>query len=222
MSYENLKSILWTDKGWPLSCAPAPVASALALETQTPEEVAETLENWVNNIEDTTEPPYGLKGWNAYRLWIIHRTFAVGREFWEYGTMLALGQAADPPLDKAPEAQSADEWLRNHSYRRSRLGFVLLDRTPEGDAELARRERLAADVPRAWAAAGKALIWRLAVTEGMIPAPLDGFSAAYAVRNPSLDSVRFLDADQWLGNLRADDRRRPRPWNDDGSRNLEF
>ena len=221
MPYETLKNILWTTRDWPLGCAPAPEASARALATQTPEEVAQTLHQWVNDVVESTEPPYGIVGWTAFYRWVCHRTFAIGREFWEYGTALALGQAADPPLNKGPEAQSADEWLRNQSNRRTRLGLVLLDPTPEGDAELARRKKLAADVPRPWAKAKKSDIWELAVIEGMIPAPLDAFSAAYAVRTPSLDAVRFLDADQWLANLRADDKRRPRPWLDDGSRNPE-
>jgi hypothetical protein len=217
--YAEVVAIL-VGKGWPEGTAPAPEATARALETQPPDEVAALLDGWVNGVVDSTEPPHGITGWDAFRRWVCHRTFAINREYWEYGTAIALGQIVEPPLDKIAEAQSADEWHRNQANRRTRLGYVLLDHTPQGDAELARREAKALDVPRAWAVAGKADIWHLAVLEGMIKAPLDAFSAAYAVNTPSLDSVRFLDADQWLANLRADDKRRPRPWNDDGSRNL--
>lgn len=216
--YQEVVSILRSKFSWPENCAPAPEATARELEAKTPEQVAEYLDNWVNDITYTTEPPHGVPD---FEKWIIHRTFSIGREFWEYGTALAFGQIVEPPVDKISPAQSVSEWLRNQSLRRNRLGYVLLDPTPEGEAEFARRRAKASDVPLEWAAAGKALIWELAVMEGMIPAPLDNLSAAYAVKTPSLDSVRALDAQQWLDNLRADDKRKPRPWNDDGSRNLE-
>lgn len=221
MSYDAVVSIL-RSRDWPEGTAPAPGPVATALQSQTPEQVADALEGWIDNVVDSTEPPHGISGWGAFHRWVCHRVFSAGREYWEYNTAIALGQVVEPPVDRVPEAQSADEWHRNHSNGRNRLGYRLLDDTPEGAAELARRQARAADVPRAWRVAGRADIWSLAVMEGMQKAPLDGFSAAYAANSPSLDSVRFLDADQWLSNLRADDRRKPRPWNDDGSRNLEF
>lgn len=218
--YQPVVEIL-RSRGWPAGTAPAPEATAKALAAGTPDEVAATLDGWVNAAVDSTDAPHGITGWDEFRRWVIRRSFTAGQKFWELNTQIALGWVVEPPIDRVPEAQSADEWHRNLSERRSRLGYVLLDATPQGDAELARRKAAATDVPRAWRVAGKADIWYLAVLEGMQKAPLDGFSAAYAANSPSLDSVRFLDADQWLANLRADDKRRPRPWNDDGSRNLE-
>lgn len=210
MPYQNVLDILHASYSWPADCAPAPDATAKALETQTPEEVAAALNEWVNVAMDSGEPPYGL-GWGGpYYRWVIHRTFAVGREMWEVSTAVALGLAVDPPLDKIAEARSVSEWLRNQSLRRSRLGYLLVDYTPEGDAEMARRQAKAQDVPLEWRE--HATIWALAVVDGMIPVALDALSAAYAASTPSLASIRGLDAQQWLDNLRADDKGKPRPW----------
>lgn len=209
--YEQTVSILHA-KGWPADCAPAPEATILALETQTPAEVAYVLDAWVNNVVDTTEPPHGITGWNAFRRWVCHRTFAVGREFWEYATALALGQIVEPPVNKGAEAQSASEWFRSQSLGRNRLGYLLVDDTPEGAAEMARREAKAKDVPVEWRQAGCSDIWRLAVIEGYIPTTIGALEAAYAAIAVQLRDVRGLDAQQWLENLRADDKRRPRPW----------
>lgn len=211
-AYAQVLSILHDSRGWPADCAPAPEATARALETSTPEEVAETLDGYVDNVVYGSEPPHGITGTDAFRRWVIHRTFAVGREMWEVSTAVALGLAVDPPLDKIAEAKSVSEWLRNQSLRRSRLGFLLVDYTPEGDAEMARREAKAADVPLEWAQAGKAQIWALAVVEGYLPTTLDALSAAYAAKTPSLAEVRNLSAQDWLDNLRAADKGKPPVW----------
>ena len=213
--YQTVLSILHSPQyGWPLDCAPAPEATAKALETQTPEEVAATLNDWVDSVVFGSEPPYGIEGSDAFTRWVIHRTFAVGREMWEVSTLVALGLAVDPPLDKIAEAKSVSEWLRNQSLRRSRLGFLLVDYTPEGDAEMIRREAKAKDIPLEWRDAGKGLVWQLAVVEGLIPTTLDALSAAYAATTPRLDEVRGKDAQQWLDGLRARDKGRPDPWGD--------
>ena len=209
--YETVLSILHA-KGWPADCAPAPEATKRALETQTPEEVAFVLDGWVNSVVDTTAPPAGITGWVEFKRWVCHRTFSVGREFWEYGTALALGQFVEVPVERGAEAQSVSEWLRNQSLGRKRDGYLLVDPTPEGAAEMERRKAKAADVPLEWRAAGKADIWALAVVEGMIPATVDALSAYYSVKNPSLGAVRGLTAQEWLDNLRAADKGRPPVW----------
>jgi hypothetical protein len=202
--YEEVCNLLWTEKDWPRGTTPAPVATGVALETQTPAAVAETLDEYVWKILDQSERPTDFKTDAAWKRQLVHQAFGEGgKEFWEYGTALALGQISEPPLDKIAEAKSVSEWLRNHSLRRDRLGFVLLDHTPEGDVEMARREAKAADVPIEWVSAGKALHWRLAVMEGMIPVTLDGFSAVYAAKNPTFRDIRNLSAQDWLDNLRA-------------------
>lgn len=218
--YQTVVSILRSEYNWPTDCAPAPEATAKALETSLPSDVAESLDGWVDNVVYGSDPPYGIVGNAAYRRWVIHRTFAIGREMWEISTAVALGLAVDPPLDKIAEARSVSEWLRNQSLRRSRLGYLLVDYTPEGDAEMARRQAKAQDVPLEWSE--HATIWALAVVDGMIPVTLDALSAAYAASTPSLDSVRKLDAQMWMDVLRCDDKGKPRKWNADGSLNPKF
>lgn len=222
--YEELKNILWTEKDWPLDCAPAPEASAVELAKSTPADVAEKLDDWLWNAADNSERPPDFPNDSAWKRQLTHQAFSIGKEFWEYGTALALGHFVEPPLDKIAEARSVSEWLRNQSLNRSRLGFPLFGNTPEGEAEYARRASKASDVPIEWAAAGKGLHWRLAVMEGMLPVTLDGFSAVYAAKNPSFDSIRNWDAQQWLDNLRAAHRqgRVRQKWMDDGSLNPEW
>ena len=220
--YEEVCNILWTEKDWPRGTTPAPVATGVALETEPPAAVADRLESYLLNAVYNSERPVDFPNNAAWKRQLAHQSFGEGgKEFWEYSTALALGQIVEPPLDKIAEARSVSEWLKNQSLRRNRLGLPLLDRTPQGDAEMARREAKAADVPIEWTFAGKALHWRLAVIEGYIPVPLDGFSAVYASKNPRFDDIRNWDAQQWLDNLRAAHKQGSvrQKWLSDGSLN---
>lgn len=219
--YDELKRILWTDKQWPLNCAPAPEASARALATLTPEGVAETLSDYIWTVVDNGQRPVDFPNDQAWYRQLVHQAFSIGKEFWEYSTALALGEIVEPPLDKIAEAKSVSEWLRNQALDRTRQGFVLFSGTPESQAEKARRLDKAKDAPIEWREAGKALIWQLAVMEGYIPVTLDGFAAVYASRTPSFDAIRNLDTQQWLDNLRAAHRQGSvrQKWMDDGTLN---
>ncbi len=199
--YQTLLDLLHSAAyGWPADCAPAPEATAKALATQPPEAVAMTLDSYVYG-EMTGRRPSGLATDTDWYRQIVHEAFAEGKEMWENGTARALGLAVEPNADKIAAARSVDEWRRNQRLWRTWDGYVLLDQTPEGEAEMARRKAKAADVPLGWAK--KADFWALCVIEGSIPATTDALSAAYAVKSPSLDSVRFLDEQQYLDNLHA-------------------
>ena len=207
--YDEVLGILHEDGGWPLDCAPAPVATARELASREAEEVADDLDSWVNDRADALSVIYPFD--EAKRL-VLHSHFAINMKFWELETQKAFGYTVDPPLDLLPEAKSISEWARNQALGRSRLGALLVDDTPEGNAEMERRKAKAADVPLEWSQEGKGVIWSLAVTEGLIPATLGALEAAYAQTTPSLAEVRFLSPQQWLDNLRI----RPVPWGPDG------
>ncbi|HRI07844.1 MAG TPA: hypothetical protein PKW35_08510 [Nannocystaceae bacterium] len=201
--YETVVSILHSPPyNWPADCAPAPEATAQALGTETPEQIVATLDNYVRGCM-TGRRPDGLTSDSAWYGQLVHEAFAIDKEMYEYGTALALGSIVEPPEDKIAAARSLSEWRRNQLLGRSWEGYRLLDDTPEGNAEMERRKAKAADVPLEWAAAGKAEIWERCVWEGFIPSAVDALSAAYAVRYPSLDSVRNLDGQQFLDNLHA-------------------
>ena len=204
--YQQVLEVLRSKYGWPLDCAPAPEATTKALETQTPEEVAATLDGYVRGCMAGRRPD-GLSTDTDWYKQIAHEAFAIGKEMWEYGTYIALGFIVESPEDKIDAARSVAEWRRNQLLGRSWEGYRLLDDTPEGNADRDRRAAKAADVPLEWAAAGKAEIWARACVEGFIPATIDALSAAYAVHYPSLDSVRNLDCQQFLDNLHASKRK---------------
>lgn len=222
--YEELCNILWTEKDWPRGSSPAPVASGVELEKRMPAEVAETLDNWLWDINAESERPPDFPSEAAWKRQLCHQAFATGKEMWEHNTALALGHIVEPALDKIPEARSVSEWLRNQSLGRNRLGFHLVDDTPEGADEMARRKAKAEDVPIEWVAAGKAMHWRLAVIEGYIPVTLDGFSAVYASKNPRFDEIRNWSAQDWMDNLRAAHKQGSvrQKWLLDGSLNPEW
>lgn len=220
--YQTVVDILrGPDHEWPLDCAPAPKATERELATRPPDEVAYDLNEWVTRRADEMRGQAHIDSYATARRLVLHAHFAVGMKYWELETQKALGYVVDPPVDKIAEARSISEWLRNQALGRSRHGTLLVDDTPEGNAEMARRQAKAKDVPLEWATEGKGLIWSLAVIEGLIPTTIDALSAAYAQSTPSLASVRFLSPQQWLDNMRADDERRPRPWGADGRRNVE-
>lgn len=223
MSYQTVLDILrGPDYDWPLDCAPAPQATERELETRRIDQVTEGLDSWVNRRADELRGSHHVDSFATARRLVLHAHFAVGMKYWELETQKAFGYVVDPPVDKIAEARSVSEWLKNQSLGRSRHGTLLVDDTPEGNAEMARRKAKAADVPLEWATEGKGLIWSLAVIEGLIPTTIDALSAAYAQSTPSLASVRFLSPQQWLDNLRAADERAPRPWGDDGKPSVEF
>lgn len=200
--YDTVVSILRSEYGWPADCAPAPEATALALADSSPEQIASTLDAYVR-AGMTGRRPDGLDSDAAWYGQLVTETFTVGREMWEFGTALALGLTVEPPEDKIAAARSVAEWRANQAVGRSWEGFRLLDDTTEGQAEMARRKARADGVPLDWAQEGKAEIWARCCIEGFVPATTDALSAAYAVKYPSLDSIRHLDARQFLDNLHA-------------------
>lgn len=219
--YNEVLLILRVIYGWPGALKPhqTPVDELLADTQNTPELVALRLEEFCRATGANITPPYGFSG-SGYE-WVRY-DYNKGGEYWEYYTRLELGMAVEPPVDQKAPAQSVSEWFSNIGINRTRLGLVLLDDNEYGRAELQRRREKAAFVPPEWGALGKSDHWRLAVMEGYIPAPITPFAAAYASEKPSLDSIRFLDAQQWLDNLRCDDKGKPRKWNDDGTLNPKF
>lgn len=218
--YDEVLAILADPYGWPGNLKPEPDATNAFLSDHDAATTAEVLEEFCQTTGANTVPPYGFEG-TGYE-WVRYDYFK-GGEYWSYYTQMALGVIVEPPEDKWPEAKSVSEWYSNQAQCRSRKGFVLLDLDNEfGAKDWARRQEHVAMVPAEWSAVGCSDHYRLAVLEGMIPLPLDAFSAAYAAKNPALDDVRFLDAQQWLDNLRCDDKGKPRKWNDDGSKNPAF
>ena len=218
--YNDVLTILVNRFGWPANLKPhqTPVDEMLAAG-HTADQVATTLELFCRNVGGSIVPPWGFTG-TGYE-WVRY-DYNKGGEYWEYYTRLELGLAVEPPVDKKSEAQSVSEWFSNLSINRTRQGYILLDPTPEGSAEAERRRERSNFCPPEWGSAGKVDIWRLAVLEGYIKTTLDPFSAAYASNTPSLDSIRKLDAQQWLDNLRTKDAGKPVKWLEDGTLNPEF
>jgi hypothetical protein len=218
--YEEVLAILADEYAWPANLKPEPDATNAFLLESDPETTARRLENFCSDTGMNTTPPYGFDG-SGYE-WVRYDYFK-GGEYWSYYTQVALGMIVETPVDKWPDAKSVSEWYSNQAQVRNRKGYVILDLDNEyGLADWNKRKEMAAFVPAEWAAIKKHDIWTLACIEGYITFPTDAFSAAYAVKTPSLDSIRFLDAQQWLDNLRCDDKGKPRKWNDDGSFNPAF
>lgn len=209
--------------GWPGGAAPAPIATAKALETQTPEQVADVLDAWVRRCM-TGRRPDGLTTDAEWYAQTAYEGFSIGKEFYEYGTQLALGQIVEIPVEMGPQARSLTEWRRNHALGYGYLGQRLWTDTPESQGEKARRLARIESVPLEWAKAGKGELWTRCVVEGLIPTTIDGFAAAYAQSTPSLDAVRNLDEQQFLDNLWAARRKGNvrAKWLDDGSLNPEW
>jgi hypothetical protein len=218
---EEANQILHDKYGWPSDLNLSAGATELYLsQGHTPEEAAATADEFCWERGDSVVPPFGFTG-SGYE-WIRYDYNHVS-EYWDRNTQVELGVGGeDAPVDKVTGAQSVSEWFSLIDKNRTRQGYILLDETPEGKAEMERRREKANFIPPEWSSIGKADIWRLAVLEGYIKTTLDAFSAAYAANTPSLDSVRKLDTQQWLDNLRCDDKGKPRKWNSDGTPNPKF
>lgn len=208
-TYDEVIEILRSDMyDWPLGISPEPAATETALATMAPTVIAQMLENYCHSY---TTPPYGYPG-SAYE-WARYAYFNEGCHFWGMNTLVALGLATDPPLDKVDEAKTVSEWYNAQDHGRTRLGFLLWD---ENDANsVAWHKHLftcARHVPPEWAAGTDPMVYVLACREGYIQPGIAGFGAAYASQMPRYADVRGLTAQQWLENLRETDHGKPWPW----------
>jgi hypothetical protein len=215
-TYDDVLLTLRETYEWPLDVSPAPDPVQVELDKEaTPSDIAMTLDNYVVNSAAQFAPPYGYPG-TSYE-YQRYRLFCTGKEYWDLNTKLALGQTVEIPVPMLGyNSRSVTEWHDNQAHNVNRKGDgKLLD----DEAALAARRAHAANVPLEWAQANKNDIWELAVVEGYIPTGVDGFEAAYAQTSPSLDSVLFLSAQQWLTNLTCDDKGKPSKWMDSGELN---
>lgn len=212
----EVNEYLATTYGWPFDVTPAPDPVQFELDKgRTVEEVGDQLDQYVVDASAQFEAPYGYPG-TSYE-YQRYRLFCTGREYWDLNTKIALGQTQELPVPVlGPNCKSVMEWHDNQAHNINRKGDGKLSDDP---ATLDARWVASNQVPLEWAQAGKDDIWALAVREGYIPTGVSGFEAAYAATTPSLDDVRFLDAQMWLTNLTCDDKGKPRKWLNDGSLN---
>ncbi|MDP2317465.1 MAG: hypothetical protein Q8P41_31565 [Pseudomonadota bacterium] len=212
--YEQVCEILHgSEYGWSVLETPAPEPVALALQTQTPAEVATTLQAYVYTQAGSMLPPYGAQESNAT---ILRRClFYATPKYWEYWTSIALGQQVELPVDTIGPAASPTEWWEHQERLRNRLGEGLCEA-----AEFARRNAFADVMPIEWRAPGMdPVIYQLAVREGYLPVGMRMFDPAYLQSMPRLKDVRGLDAMQWLENLQYADAGKPAKWLSGGVRN---
>lgn len=168
-AYEQVLSILHDSRGWPADCAPAPEATALALETRTPDEVAEALESWLDAKSAGRPAPPNYPG--TFREYLRYSYFSNGTEYWEENTQIALGFIALPIVSQDRVARTVDEWRENQSKGISYLGFRLYDPdNPMSVAEWENRLAAAARYDRhsaPWYDAGMGETYRVLTTEGL-------------------------------------------------------
>lgn len=211
MTYTPVLNLLRTTYGWPRGVSPAPDPVELALQTMTPEAVAETIDGHIWAWAENNQPPYGypVPGRQGAYEWYRYRAFCDGVEYHALNTAIALGQVVEIEVPHERAARSVSEWLDNMAKGRDRHGYPAIHPdTEQGQARKAKAEQ----VPLEWLISGAGLIYQLACLSGMIPSSLTGFAVAYASTSPRLADVRGLDAQMWLENMIADDSRRPRPW----------
>ena len=209
VAQEQVNEILQNTYGWPVDCAPAPNATATALETMTDQVVADKMEAYCRAF---TQAPYGYPG-TAYE-WARFAYFNEGVEYWELNTQIALGLTVETPVPTVPEAKTVSEWWNQQDHNWTRKGDNKL--WDENDADsVAWHEKLfaaALTVPPEWTVGTDPVIYQLACREGYIQPGMSGFHAAYASQTPRYADVMGLTAQQYLDNLRAADRGMPRPW----------
>lgn len=203
MSYNTVLTLLREQYNWPAGVSPAPGPVNVALERYKPSEIASMLEQYCQNVGPA---PWGYPG-RAIE-WARYRLFNDGVEYWDLNTAIALGQQTEIQVERFRDAVSVSEWLDNLDKGYNRLGF----KDDPSDKEREARAAKAAQVPLEWSMAGAGLIYQLAVLSGTIQTGMTGFHVAYASTSPTLAEVRGLDAQQWLDNLRCDDRKKPRKW----------
>ena len=191
---ETLKVLRSDPYNWPLDCAPAPKQTAKALETNKPEDIARSIDNWCWQ-QSAGVAHYGIDagGLGAYAL-VRYRNFSVGREYWEYNTAIALGFTHELPEDRTRAARTATEWAENLNVGRDYMGYRNHDPASE---EGARRRAKAANVPLEWQSGDLARVWEfLALSD--YPANLDDHCGP--------------DIQQVLENLWARQQGAPIPW----------
>lgn len=191
--YDEVLRILHTERGWAADAAPEQTYTEQALAAGMPvSEVVSRFDAVVNNA--FASGIYPTKWQASYSLFR-------GREYIALDTAIVLGlQPPDPPEDKISEASTVTEWYANLAQGRNRNGYKFGTL-----AEYSARKSRGYDVPEEWQATPEmARLYQLLVWEG------------YAL--PPVSSVRGLDRQQWLDNLRAidagmgRDEKHPLPW----------
>ncbi len=207
MSYEKVNEILHAAPyNWTATTAPEPDATNAQLAVDSPEACAAKLDGYVSAIV-AAGIPWGLPPAQGYE-WACRQVFTINQKYWGYNTSLAFGQIVETPVDTIGEAASATQWWNHQDLLRNRLGEKLC-----AQDEFDRRRAYVDIIPLEWSTwAGGPLIYQLAVREGYMPVGMMMFDPAYLQTNPKLAEVRGLDATQWLQNLQADSKRKPRPW----------
>lgn len=189
--YDEVVRILHEDYEWSPFCSPAPIATEKALETQTPSEVASALDAYVFRVLESSHF-YPSHDQAAYSL------FSTGKEYWEHGTAIALGQQVETPVENIGRAVTVDEWLSHMAHGYTRQGYKDTNCAPWTKQGQLRREAVKV-VPPAFL--GYERIWELAVLSGYFQVGLTGFEIAYATKSPRLSEIRGLDASKWMENL---------------------
>lgn len=186
----EVEAILHDKHGWSEFAGPAPIATAVALETAPPSDVASALTNWVKSAQASYIYP---SFWQA-----TYSLFCRGREYWEHDTAIALGQQVEFKAENVGRATTVTEWMDrlNHGYNRQ--GYKDLNAAPWTKQGQLRRAAAETAPPEF---AGYEQIWALAVIAGYIPVGLTGFDPAYMQKVPRLSEIRGLDAQKWVENL---------------------
>lgn len=212
--YEQVLGILRVyPYDWTVNEGPHPDPTAIALETQTPEQVAHTLGNYVQSAAANMVPPYGAQESNSEIL--RRRLFSGGVKYWSLNTSIALGQQVEIQVPTEGPAQSPTDWWNRQERLVNRIGEALCSAE-----EFARRNAYASLVPLEWRSSDMdPVIYQLAAREGYLPVGMEGFDPAYLQSTPRLKDVRGLSAYQWMENLRDADLGRPPTWLPGGARN---
>lgn len=191
--YEEVLRILHEERGWAADAAPEQSYTEQALaDGMAVSEVVNRCDAVVNNA--FASGIYPTKWQASYSLFR-------GREYIALDTAIVLGlQPPDPPVDTIGEAKTVSEWYSNLAQGRNRNG----ERNGTLEAYAERKAR-GYDVPEEWQATPEmARLYQLLVWEGY--------------QLPRVQSVRGLDRQQWLDNLRAVDAgagrdvEHPLPW----------
>ena len=197
--YDEVVRILREDYGWPIDCAPAPKATAKALETQSPSAVAAYLDNWCWSQAQRSAPwGYELGSVGAYQH-VRYKNFADHMKFWEYQSALAFGFTHELPEDKLPEATTLTEWYALLRMGRNALGYKIDDPNSES---WQRRLSLSRNPPEEWVDIERERIWELGVLHGSIETDLAPFQTSRRVE-PTLEHARVLDGTKFLKNVLA-------------------
>lgn len=215
MSYDKVINILRATFEWSEFCAPAPNATEVQLQTDSPNAVAETLNRYVFATV-AAGIPWDVKPEDGYE-WACRQSFAINQKYWELNSQIALGQTHELPVDTIGEAGNPTIWWDYQNKLRNRLGEKLCSQE-----EFDRRRLFAANVPVEWTRGTDPVIWQLAVREGYMPVGMEGFDPAYLQTNPKLKDVRGLTALQWLQNLQGMSHYNKPMWKPGGEPNPDY